>query len=88
MWTGATGKEYERGNNCNASNPAVGEFVDAEMAPRRAAGSPAGLALPLHVRAGRASLADLDRLYRSLSTRLGINFKGKYKFCIKDLRSL
>jgi len=35
-----------------------------------------------------ASLADLDRLYRSLSTRLGINFKGKYKFCIKDLRSL
>ncbi len=77
MWTGATGKEYERGNNRNASDPAIEEFVDAEMAvAERPAHRPASrfnrMFVPVCV-----NLADLGRLYRSLSTRLGINFKGK-----------
>ncbi len=72
-----TVEEYGRGNNRNASDPAIEEFVDAEMAVAER---------PAHRRASRfnrmfvpacVSPADLDRLYRSLSTRLGINFKGK-----------
>ncbi len=77
MWTGATGEEYERGNNRNASDPAIGEFVDAEMA---AAGRPP-FRPASRFRRGFVSAcvipANLGRLYRSLSTRLGINFKGK-----------
>ena len=70
-------EEYGRGNKRNASDPAIEEFVDAEMAVAER---------PAHRRASRfnrmivpacVSPADLDRLYRSLSTRLGINFKGK-----------
>jgi len=77
MWTGTTGTEYERGNNCNASNPAAGEFADAEMAvAERPAHRPASCFHRMFVPAC-VSLADLDLLYRYLSTRLGINFKGK-----------
>ena len=77
MWTGATGKEYECGNNCNASDLAVGEFVDAEMAvAERPAHRPASRFNRMFVPAC-VNLADLDRLYRSLSTRLGFKFKGK-----------
>ena len=77
MWTGATGMEYERGTNRNASDPAVGEIVDAEMeVAERPAQRPTSHLHRMFVPAC-VSLADLDRLYRSLSTRLGINFKGK-----------
>ncbi len=77
MWTGAMGKEYERGTNCNASDPAVGEFVDAEMAvAERPAHRPTSHLHRMFVPAC-VSLAGPDRLYRFLSTRLGINFKGK-----------
>jgi hypothetical protein len=68
MWNDATGDEYERGNNRNASDPAVGEFVDTEL--------PALRFDRMFVPACE-SLADLDCLYRFLSSRLGINFKGK-----------
>ena len=72
-----TGEEYERGNNRNASDPAIGEFVDAEITvAERPAHQPA---LRFHRLLVPACVipADLDRLYRSLSTRLGIYFKGK-----------
>ncbi len=68
MWNEATGDEYERGNNRNASDPTVGEFVDTELPALRFH----RMFVPACV-----GLADPDRLYRFLSTRLGINFKGK-----------
>ncbi len=72
-----TGEEYERGNNYNASNPAVGAFADAEMAvAERPAHRPASCFSRMFVPV-RVSLANLGRLYRSLSSRLGIIFKGK-----------
>ncbi len=72
-----TGEEYERGNNRNASDPAIGEFNDAEMVvAERPSHRPASRFNRMIVPAC-VSPADLDRLYRSLSTRLGINFKGK-----------
>ncbi len=72
-----TAEEYGRGNKRNASDPAIEEFVDAEMAVAE---------WPAHRPASRFNRmfvpacvipADLGRLYRSLSTRLGINFKGQ-----------
>ena len=63
------GEEYERGNNRNASDPAAGEFVDAEMPALR---------FNRTFVPGWVSLADLGRLCGSLSTRLGIHSKGKY----------
>ena len=69
MWNETAGEEYERGNNSNASDPAAGEFVDAEMPVLR---------FNLMFVPARVSLADLGRLCGSLSTRLGIHSKGKY----------
>jgi hypothetical protein len=72
-----TGEEYERGNNRNASDPAIGEFDGAEMT---VAGRPAHRPVSRFHRRfvpARVIPTDLDRLYRSLSTRLGNNFKGK-----------
>ncbi len=72
-----TAEEYGRGNKRNASDPAVGEFVGAEMAvAERPAHRPASRFDRTFVPACVIP-ADLGRLYRSLSTRLGINFKGQ-----------
>ncbi len=71
------GEEYERGNNCNARDPAVGEFVDAEIAVAEPPAHRPALRFHRMFVPACVSLADPDRLYRSLSTRLGINFKGK-----------
>jgi hypothetical protein len=32
MWVETADEEYERGNNRNASDPAVGDLIDAERA--------------------------------------------------------
>ena len=62
MWTETTGKEYERGNNRNASDPAIGEIVDVEMAvAERPAHRPASCFDRMFVPACVIP-ADLDRL--------------------------
>ena len=71
------GEDYERGNNRNASDPAVGGPVNAERAiAERPALRPAWHFNRMFVPAS-AILANPGRLRRSLSTRLGIIFKGK-----------